>query len=226
MANEKQVWYLEEVDLYNILCPYKYAEHLKKHPLSCYNKNDFLFIPDQIVQDIFLIAEGKVKVGYYDEEGNELVKAFLGKGEILGEMSYLGNYKHKDFAEVMQNNTRICKMRAEKAKDLGRDYVPFALEMHKRIAKNVQRLERSLELLFHKDANRRLIELLHDLEEMYYPDTVKGWVDHGLTQQEIASLIGTSRKTVSLLLNEMERKGLIKLAPGKFLLLKKNLVNF
>ncbi len=213
---DKNVWYLENVDLYNILCPYKYDDFLHDHPLISYNKDDFIFLPDDRAQEIYLIADGKVKIGYYDDQGNEFVKAYLHRGELLGELSYLGQTKHKDFAQCTQNGTQICKMSAEKARKLARDYVPFAIEIHRRIADNVQRLERKLEILFFKDARRRLLELLKDLFAMYPPDDQCPWVEHRLTQQEMASLIGSSRKTVSLLLNELEREDLIELNPGKF----------
>ncbi|MCI4670368.1 MAG: Crp/Fnr family transcriptional regulator [Bacteroidia bacterium] len=213
----KKIWFFEEVDLYNILCPYKYDKHIRQHPLKAYEKNDFIFMPNEIASQIYLVAEGKVKVGYYDAEGNEHIKAYLGKGELLGETSYLGSNFHKDFAQVVSTETRICKMSSEKARELARDYVPFAIEIHKKIAQNVQRLERKLEILFYKDARKRLEELLKDLSIAHYSDEKDNpWITHGLTQQEMASLIGCSRKTVSLLLNEFEREGLIELKNGQF----------
>ncbi|MEL6697823.1 MAG: Crp/Fnr family transcriptional regulator [Bacteroidota bacterium] len=218
---DKSVWYFEEVDLYNILCPYKYDRHIKHHPLTHYNKDDFIFMPDELASEIYLVAEGKVKVGYYDEKGNEYVKAYLGKGELLGEISYLGKKRHKDFAQCVTPETQICRMSSDKARELARDYVPFAMEIHKKIADNVQRLERRLEILFYKDARKRLEELIKDLYLMYEASENKnGWTHHGLTQQELASLIGSSRKTVSLLLNEFEREGMLKLGNGKFQLLR------
>ena len=76
---EKEIWFFEEVDLYDILCPYKYNDHLKSHPLSCYNKTDFLFMEGDPAREIFLVAEGRVKSGFYDNDGNEQVIAFLGR---------------------------------------------------------------------------------------------------------------------------------------------------
>jgi len=214
---EKKVWYLEEVDLYNILCPYKMANHLNSHPYDHFRQGDFIFLPDEIARDIYLVAEGKVKIGYYDEEGNEYVKAYLHKGDLLGEISYLGQGKHKDFAQCMKDDTRICRMSAEKARELSRSYVPFALEIHQKIADNVLRLERKLEILFYKDIRKRLIELLKDLHQMYSdPSEPCEWIFHDLTQEEMASLIGTSRKTVSVFLNTFERDGVIELGSGKF----------
>jgi CRP/FNR family cyclic AMP-dependent transcriptional regulator len=214
----KTVWYLEKVDLYEVLCPYKYDDHLRAHPLHRYNKRDFLFLPDDPARDIYLIDKGKVKVGFYDEIGDEHVSAILGRGEILGEMAILGLTRHRDFAEVLEDDTRVCKLSVEKAIELTRDYKNFALEINKRIGERVKRLERRIEILLFKDARQRLMEFLKDLlKECGKPCEGKVLVLHNYTQQDIASLIGVSRKTASLLLNELEEKGLISMKRGQIL---------
>lgn len=219
----KQIWYFDEVDLFEVLCPYKYADHVRNNPPRSYHKNDFLFLPNETAKEIYLVVNGKVKVGYYDDEGNEFVKTYLSKGEILGEMAFLGQQAHHDFAQIAEEGTQVCKMSVEKARELARDYVPFSLEIHKKIGDNVRKLERRLEILFFKDSTKRLTELLKDLTEVYGKPCPKGkgiLVAHGLTQQEMASLIATSRKTVAITLNEFEREGKIELGLGKFWLLK------
>lgn len=218
----KQIWYFEEIDLFNILCPYKYADHIKHSPPFTYHKNDFLFLPNETSSEIFLITEGKIKVGNYDDDGNENIKIYLTRGELLGEMAFLGQMSHRDFAQATQEGTQVCKMSVEKARTLARDYVPFSMEINKRIGENIRKLERRLEILFFKEIKRRLIELLKDLTAMYgesSPEQPNTYVNHSLTQQEMASLIATSRKSVSLMMNELEREGKLKQETGKFWIL-------
>jgi CRP-like cAMP-binding protein len=220
----RQIWYLDDVDLFNILCPNKLAKHIQHTPPLVYHKKDFIFLPNEITKDLYLILDGKIKVGYYDDEGNEHIKIYLAKGELLGEIGFLGQHRHKDFAQAIQETTKVCKMSIEKAHELAREYTPFSLEINKRIGDNVRKLERRLEILFHKDVNRRLIELLKDLIDMYgmfLENSNTIYVEHSLTQQEIASLIGTSRKSVSVLINELERDKIIHQETGKFWVLDK-----
>ncbi len=212
----KKIWYLEEVDLNEILCPHKFKDHCEMHPMDCYNKMDFLFFPGDLAKEIYLIAEGKVKIGYYDDQGNEFVKAILGKGELLGETAFLGTKHRKDFAEVIEDKTYICRLDVNKAKELTRDYKNFELEIHKRIGQRIQKLERRIEILLFKDARMRLVEFIKDLAlEKGQPYNGGTLIQHNLTQSEIATLIGTSRKTASLTLNELEDEGLIEQSRGK-----------
>ena len=208
---EKGVWYLEEVDLYEILCPYKYNDHLKSHPLACYNKTDFLFMEGDPVREIYLVAEGRVKIGFYDKEGNEQVIAFLGRGEILGEKALFGENRHKEFAQAVTDHTLICKLRVEKAQELARDYVPFSLTLTKRFGERMGRLERRLQILLFKDARQRLVEFVKDLcRDIGTPYRTGVKITLEITQSDIAALIGASRKTVSLLFTDLEEAGMVK----------------
>lgn len=198
--------------MYDILCPYKYADHLKTHPLETYKKEEFLFMEGDSVRDVFLIANGKVKVGYYDDVGNEYVRSFIGKGELLGEMALYGETRYRDFAQVTQNNTQICRLRVERALELARDYMPFALTLNKRMSERVQRMERRLQILLFKDARQRLMEFIKDLVRDHgEPYRNQGKiVKLDITQGDMAALIGTSRKTISLLFTDLENEGVVK----------------
>lgn len=207
----KDIWYLDNFDFYKILCPYKYEDHVKKHPPAAYHKHEFLFHEDDPAREIILIDKGKVKVGHYDHEGNECVLAILGKGEILGQTALLGDTRHRGFAEVIEEGTLVCKMSVDKAKELTRDYVAFAIEMNRHINGHIHRLERRIEILLFKDVKIRLIELLKDLAAEYGRPRDGGTIfAHSMTQSDVAALIGTSRKTASLMLNELEDEGYIQ----------------
>ncbi len=217
----RKIWFFEEVNLFNILCPSKMERHVEEHPFLHVQKGEFIFMAGDRAQEIYLVAEGRVKIGFYDESGNEHIKVILGRGEIFGEKSYLGCTHRTDFAQAMTNDTQICKMSAEKALDLSRSYVPFALTIHRKIADNELRVERRLEILFFKDVQTRLTELLKDLQATYAVETEEGrWVKHELSQAEMARLIGSSRKTVSLLLNALEDEGVLEQKPGMFKMIK------
>ena len=208
---EDEIWYLDNFDFYNILCPYKMEDHLKQKPNETLKKNEFLFMEQDPCSEIILIDKGKVKIGHYDQDGNETVISFLGRGEILGQMALLGQTKHRAFAQVMEDGTQVCRMKVQKARELKRDYMPFALEINRRIGDHVRKLERRIELLMCKDIRTRMLEFLDDLGRDYGRERDGGiWISHNLTQTDIADLLGTSRKSASLCLNDLEKEGLIQ----------------
>lgn len=212
MNQSSSIWYFEEVNLYDILCPKKLGPYLKDHPLDNYNKGEFLFMEGDNKKDIYLIAGGKVKVGYYDNAGNEFIMAFLGQGELLGETALFERNAHKEFAQAVSNNTQVCKLSIDKAVELARDYAPFALTLNKKFTEKLHRVERRLQILLCKDAMSRLLEFIIDLCKDYgKPFGEKGIkVMLDITQSDIAALIGTSRKTVSILFSDLEQDQSIK----------------
>ena len=59
------IWYCERTNMFSLLCPHKFKEYKKTHDLDVYNKKDYIYFEQDAAQKVFLIAKGKVKIGYY-----------------------------------------------------------------------------------------------------------------------------------------------------------------
>lgn len=86
---ESKLWKLENVNLFKILCPHKYKNYAAMHKLKQYAKDDYIYYEEDRANTIFLIDQGRVKIGYYKENGEEVIKSILGKGEVFGRNRYL-----------------------------------------------------------------------------------------------------------------------------------------
>lgn len=204
------IWYFEEVNLFKILCPHKFAKYENEHTFKTYNKGEFVYFSDDASKNIFLIAEGKVKILNYTEEGNEVVKGILAKGELFGELVVLGEEKRTDYAQASDNNTVVCQMDVEQLKDLMKDNKEFAFAINKIIGLRIRKLERRLDALVFKDVRTRLVEFIKDLSEERGKETHSGiLVEHFYTHKDMADLIGTSRQTVTTIFNDLKGEQLL-----------------
>ena len=79
------IWYFEGVNLFKILCPHKFSHFKKDHDLSIYKKSDYIYFEEDSANKIYLIDKGKVKIGYNTEDGEEIIKSILTRGEIFGQ---------------------------------------------------------------------------------------------------------------------------------------------
>ena len=218
------LWYFEDVNLFKILCPHKYPAYKKEHDIDKYKKSDYIYFTDDNANKIYLIDKGKVKLGYYTEDGEEVIKAILTKGEIFGEKALLGIDKRNEFAQSIDNTTSICPVSKDTMFQLMRDNVSISFKIYKFIGLRIKRLERRLELLLFKDAKTRLLEFLDELCEDYgyeCDQTGDHVIKHPYTQKDIASLIGTSRPTLNSLLNELKHNEIIDFNRKEIRLLKK-----
>lgn len=220
-----KLWFLENVNLFKILCPHKFAEYKDCHNFNQYGKSDYVYFEKDASTNVYLIEKGKVKLGYYTEEGNEVVKAILGKGELFGEKAILGEEKRNEFAQSMDNNTSICPIGVDTLHELMRDNQTFTLKIYKFISFRIQKLERRLQLLLFKDAKTRILDFLDELCEDYgvcCEETGKMKAQHPYTQKDIANLLGTSRPTLNLIMNELKEEGVIDFKGKQILFLKKS----
>lgn len=218
------LWYFEDVNLFKILCPHKYPAYKETHTLSLYKKKDYIYFEEDVANKIYLIDKGKVKLGYYTEEGEEVIKAILTKGEIFGEKAILGIEKRNEFAQSIDNTTEICSVSRETMYSLMRDNIPVSFKIYKFIGLRIKKLERRLQLLFFKDTRTRLLEFFKELCEEYGHECEKTGdqvIEHPYTQKDIATLIGTSRPTLNTLMNELKEEKIINFNRKEIRLLKK-----
>ncbi|CAN5420536.1 Crp/Fnr family transcriptional regulator [soil metagenome] len=210
MSKESALWYFESVDLYDMLCPHKVKAMGDKHSFHFFKKDEYIYFPDETATHIYMIAEGRVRIGHYMEDGKEVVNAILGSGEIFGELALAGEEKRRDFAQSMDDKTSVCPLSIEDLKELMYGNRELGFKMLKLVGLRLIKLERKLELLVFKDARTRIVEFLKDTaswkgKKVGYETLIPTM----LTHKDIASLTGTSRQTVTTILNELKDKNLI-----------------
>lgn len=210
MSEKSNIWYIENIDLYNVLCPRKTPSMHEKHQFTTFNKDDFIYFEDEKSDHIFFIAQGRVKIGTYTEEGKELTKAILSAGEIFGELALVGQEKRTDFAQALDNNTNVCPMNIEDLQELMAENKELSLKIYKILGVKIKKLERKVESLVFKDSRTRIVEFLKDWayekgKKVGFETMMKNY----LTHKDIAALTGTSRQTVTTILNDLKDKNII-----------------
>ena len=217
-----KIWFLEEVNLFKILCPHYYADYKESHDFDSYNRKEFIYFTDESATKVYLIDKGKVKIGYYTEDGVEVVKAILSRGEIFGEKTILGETKHNEFAQSLDKDTSICSISVNELQGLMLENRNLSLKLYKFIGLRMKRLERRLELLMFKDTRTRVLEFLSELEKEFGKTLVNGdvLIKHPYTQKDMASLIGTSRPSFNIIMNNLKDEAYLNFS-GKEILIKK-----
>ena len=192
--------------------PHKFKAYKVCHSFSAYKKSDYIYFEDDAANKVYLIEKGKVKIGYYNEDGSEIVKFILSKGDLFGEKAILGEEKLDVFAQSIDNSSSICPVSVDTMHKLMRDNKTFGLRIYKFIGFKFKKLKRRLQLLLFKDAKTRLLEFLEELCSDYGYDchnTGDNIINHPYTQKDIASLIAISRSTLNILMNELKEEQVI-----------------
>ncbi len=209
MANAQQFWYFEEVNLKDFFCPTNLGAAADEIEHRFFPKGQYIFLPGEYADRIFLVKEGRIKIGTYLESGKEITLTILDNGEVFGELSLAGEQKRRHFAMAMEDTT-CCVLTVSMIKALMRRHSGLSFFLMKVIGSRMLKMEQRLQSLVFKDSRTRIIEFLLELtaqkgQRIGYEYIVRKF----LTHQDIASLTATSRQTVTTVLNELEKSKLI-----------------
>lgn len=215
----QNIWFFENVDLYETLCPHKLEEHQDHHQYYHYKKGQFIYFEKEPSDQIYMVAKGRVKIGCYSQQGKEITKTILSRGEIFGELALTGEDFREDFAQAMTEDTVVCPMNIETMQQLMLENQSLSLKIFRLIGYRFRKLERRLESLVFKDARTRVVDFIREMaEERGQKVGFETMVKNQLTHQDIANLTGTSRQTVTTILNDLRDQNLINFDRRKILI--------
>ncbi|MBS1490441.1 MAG: Crp/Fnr family transcriptional regulator [Bacteroidetes bacterium] len=209
--NPSAIWYFECVDLYNILCPHKVKalNNTPTHVFKKYKKGQRIYSLKDHPTHIYLIADGQVRIGHYLADGQEVTNAILVRGEIFGELALAGEETRNDFA-LAEQDTTACTLSIQEMQQLMYGNRELNFKIMKLIGLRLMKVERKLESLVFKDARTRIIEFLKDAAS--WKGLKAGYetiIYTKFTHKDIATLTGTSRQTVTTVLNDLQEKKFI-----------------
>lgn len=187
---------------------------IKKYPAKT-----ILIHLGQVNETLFYIMEGSVVVAAEDDEGKELVLAYLSKGDFIGE---IGVFNGKEARQVNVKTRCTCKVAEishEQLKILLQQELPehtadILFMLGEQMAKRLLTTSRNFRDLAFMDTKGRIARTLLDLckepDAMTHPDGMQIYI----SRQEIGRIVGCSREVVGRVLKELEDKKLIS-AHGK-----------
>lgn len=216
----QSLWHLENIDVTHLLCPTKLGnEELMDRHMHCnFKRGETVYVPEDLSDRIFFITSGQVKISTMNEEGKEITKAILGRGEVFGELALLGEQQRHDFARALED-TETCVVTLEELRGLMRDRSELNLFFMKMFGGRQLLMERRLESLVFRDSRSRIVEFLVNLAQSKGQPVGFEWVVRKpVTHQEIANMTATSRQTVTTTLNDLRYKKLLTFNRSRLLI--------
>ncbi len=168
---------------------------------------------------LFIILEGQAKVVLTGPEGREAVLAFLTEGEFFGEMSLLDG-DPRSATVRSATDLRLLFLKRDAFFDLLRTAPEIAIAMLAELSIRLRNANRKISALALSPVNARISGALLQIAELRGV-RVRGQViiRDRPTQQEIADVANTTRETVSRVLGQFQKDGLIGVEGRDLLLL-------
>ncbi|AZQ78248.1 Crp/Fnr family transcriptional regulator [Flaviflexus ciconiae] len=174
-------------------------------------RGESLFHEGDSGDNLFIIVDGKIKLGHASDDGRENLIAILGPREIIGELSLFDLGKRSTSATAVAPTT-LLSLSHEDLMGFIDTNPDMAKHMLRQLAQRLRRTNELMADLVFADVPGRVAKALLDLASRFGERTQEGvYVAHDLTQEEIAHLVGASRETVNKSLADFVSRGWIRL---------------
>lgn len=177
----------------------------KKAAIKSFDKNAVVITEGEFTKSLYVIVSGRVKIFLDDENGKELVLDSKGAGEYFGEMvldegprsASVMTTEPSTFAVISTTDFRGLLL---KHPEISLHVIKNLIRMERGLDENV----RSLAML---DVYGRVSRMLLDMAVEQGGRLV---IPEKLTQQEMASRVGTSREVINRIIRDLTAGGYIR----------------
>ncbi|TDA70558.1 MAG: Crp/Fnr family transcriptional regulator [Clostridia bacterium] len=158
------------------------------------------------------LLEGKVKLYRLSAQGREKIIHLLGPGELLGEIAVLDGGPQPLTVETM-DTSQVALINREELHQLRRRCPDLNELLLATAASRLRTCYRQISSLALKSTYGRIAGRLFKLARDFGVQTPEGVrLDLALTQTGLASLVGSSRETVSRTLADLQNQGILRLS--------------
>jgi CRP/FNR family cyclic AMP-dependent transcriptional regulator len=202
LAVSSQTPQLENIDDFLAHC------HRRKYPA----KSTLIYAGDKS-DSLYYIVKGSVTVIIEDDEGREMIVAYLNDGDFFGEMGVFQEAEDSRSAWVRaKTECEVAEISYTKFHELSVSHPEFLYALGTQMARRLRNTTRKVGDLAFLDVTgrvaRTLLELSKEPDAMTHPDGMQ----IKITRQEIGRIVGCSREMVGRVLKTLEDQGLVSVS--------------
>ena len=190
--------HIENVDVFLNHC------HRRRYPA----KSTIIYAGDKS-DSLYYIIDGSVTVLIEDDEGKEMIVAYLNKGDFFGEMGLFDSEQARSAWVRARTECEVGEISYSKFHELSQQNPEFLMAVGTQMAKRLRETTRKVGDLAFLDVTGRVARTLLDLckqpDAMTHPDGMQ----IKITRQEIGRIVGCSREMVGRVLKTLEEQGLV-----------------
>ena len=182
-------------------------------------KGQSLFKEGDDGDHLYVVSSGKVKLGTKSIDGRENLLMILGPGDMFGELSLFDSGPRTATA-IAVTDSKLLALGQDKVIPWVREHPEVSLQLLARLASRLRRTNEVVGDLVFSDVPGRVAKALIDLGVKFGDKRTEGlFVNHDLTQEELAQLVGASRETVNKALADFAQRGWLRLEARSVMIL-------
>jgi len=179
--------------------------HRRKYP----SKSTIIYAGDKS-DSLFYIIKGSVTVIIEDDDGREMIMAYLNTGDFFGEMGLFDNMDSRSAWVKAKTECEVAEISYSKFREISTQDPRILYFIGEQMASRLRQTTRKVGDLAFLDVTGRVARTLLDLckepDAMTHPDGMQ----IKITRQEIGRIVGCSREMVGRVLKTLEEQGLVQ----------------
>jgi len=202
-------WYLRQLSrVLNVLTDEELERLVPLLTERNFKPRQVIFTAGDPAERVYLILKGRVKIYQVAENGKEIILDVVGKGGVVGDMAIVENGERTACAQSIDDAIAVS-ISWEDFSHLLQQSPRLGFAMMELMAHRLAGMQRTFMNIVSKPVSARLADTLLGRQE-------DGFIYLGLTHQELAQTIGTSRETVTALLSRFVTLGAITPVPDGY----------
>ena len=187
-----------------------------------YRRRQVIHFADQASDYVYLLCSGRVKIARVSDQGREVTLYLIDSAQIFGEAALAeAGEAYGVMAETLEDS-QVCAFRRSDFLEAFQPSAPATLELLRLVNERRALAESKIADLVFLDVPKRLAKLLLRLYDQANGKRSDGLIAAKYTHQELANMIGSTRETTTLVLNEFKRRGTIDFLGRKVVIRKRS----
>ena len=202
--------FFEDFALFNPLNEAEQEKLISISRIITTKKNKYIFKSKDPCKYLYFLIDGTVKIGTTSDDGREVIKSVIHPRAMFGEEAIFNQQSYKDFAKVISPSVTVLRIRMSEFREILNSNIGLNSNILDILGNKLKKTEQRLESLIFNDARTRIINFIKDNANNFGRKVgFEMLLKHSLTQQDIANYTGTSRQTVTSVLNDLRKSNQI-----------------
>jgi CRP/FNR family cyclic AMP-dependent transcriptional regulator len=173
-----------------------------------YARNATIIIAGEESKSLYYITQGSVTVFIEDENGKEIIVAYLNEGDFIGEMGLFGEDVRTAWVKA-KTDCEVAEVSYAKFTELAVKDSSMLFAISSQLVDRLEKTTQKVGDLAFLDVTGRVARTLLDLSKEPDAITHPDGMQIKITRQEIGRIVGCSREMVGRVLKTLEDQGLV-----------------
>jgi CRP-like cAMP-binding protein len=200
---------LKQINLISHLMPEELDELVSSGKIREFYKGDSVYSEGEVINEFNVLLKGVIKISK-EVSGREVLKSIQHSKTILDDLSISCDDPRTSNAIVLSPIALVFSVDCKVIRKIITSNSRLTQELIKYLSSKLKYAEDRLESFVLNDARERIVEFLKVSAEAFGQSVgYEMLLKHNFTQQDIANYTGTSRQTVTMVLNDLKKSNKI-----------------